>query len=319
MKINPAPFIRLFSALVVAVALQACNNAPSKKDYVDNTPTAGKLKVWYDDALELHVKNQSETFESQYPNVQIDLFPSSENEAVQALYSDKCEAIVISRQLNAEEKKAFESKTLFPKFTAVAKSGIALITNINTPLSSISYSDIIRLLTSTPTLKDTLGNDLSLKVLLDKNNSSVVHYLKDSILQNKTFSSNCNILNSSIEAINYVAQNKNTIAFVDFAWLSDTDDSLYIANSDKIKFLHANVYGTNLYEVPGQSSFKTGTYPFTRTIYVYRKTGDFTLAKGFEAFVAGPKGQLTFLKQGLLPTRQAERNIHVNMEAIKEE
>jgi hypothetical protein len=43
-----------------------------------------------------------------------------------------------------------------------------------------------------------------------------------------------------------------------------------------------------------------------------RKTGEFTLAKGFESFVAGPKGQLTFLKQGLLPIRQAERNVTIN-------
>jgi hypothetical protein len=44
---------------------------------------------------------------------------------------------------------------------------------------------------------------------------------------------------------------------------------------------------------------------------VYRNTDDFSLAKGFETFVAGPKGQNTFLKQGLLPTHQQERNIKI--------
>jgi hypothetical protein len=48
-----------------------------------------------------------------------------------------------------------------------------------------------------------------------------------------------------------------------------------------------------------------------------RKTGEFSLAKGYESFVAGPKGQLTFLKQGLLPHRQSERQIKINLEPLK--
>jgi hypothetical protein len=32
--------------------------------------------------------------------------------------------------------------------------------------------------------------------------------------------------------------------------------------------------------------------------------------------VAGPKGQITFLKQGLLPTKQQERIVEVKMEPM---
>jgi len=124
-------------------------------------------------------------------------------------------------------------------------------------------------------------------------------------------------LASSKEAINYVAANKNTMALIDFAWLSDVDDSISKANRDKIKFIGVRRPGSLEVNYPNQSSFKLGTYPYTRTVYVYRKTGDFTIAKGFESFVAGPKGQVTFLKQGLLPTKQQERSIHINMEPIK--
>jgi hypothetical protein len=51
-------------------------------------------------------------------------------------------------------------------------------------------------------------------------------------------------------------------------------------------------------------------------VYVIKKTGEFSLAKGFETFVAGPKGQITFLKQGLLPTKQQERIVEVKMEPM---
>jgi phosphate transport system substrate-binding protein len=298
----------------IFVLIQSACSDYYKNDYKDNSPTSGQLKVYYDEGLTSHVINQVNTFESQYPNVSIDLYQTSENEAVQALYNDSCEAIVISRLLTDKEKKIFESKDLFPNYTAVAKSGVALITNVSTPFNTLSYEQVLELLKKPFSFKDSLGNLATFTVLFDKNNSAVLHYMMDSVLKDTKLSSNCSILNSTLESINYVAQNKNTLAFVDFAWLSDADDSTFKANKTKIKFLAVSAPHSNTFEYPSQSSFKLNTYPFTRTIYVMRKTGDFTLAKGFESFVAGPKGQLTFLKQGLLPTRQAERAITIKME-----
>lgn len=303
----------LLVILSVFLSFASCSDY-FKNDYDDNSPTSGKLKVFYDEGLQSHVKNQVYTFESLYPNVSVELFESPENEAVQALYNDSCEAIVISRLLTDKEKKAFESKSFFPKYSAVAKSGVALITNIENPISQLSFDEVVTLLTEPFSVKDSSGKEIKMAVLFDKNNSAVLHFVLDSVLKNKALASHCNILSSSLESINYVAKNKNTIAFIDFAWLSDVDDSLYKANKDKMRFIALSKPGSTSYELPSQSSFKLGTYPFTRTVYVIRKTGDFTLAKGFESFVAGPKGQLTFLKQGLLPARQSERALDIKLE-----
>lgn len=297
------------------ILLTNCSNY-FKNDFDDNSPTSGKLNVYYDEGLMLHIKNQTLTFQSQYPNANLMLYPSSETEAVNALYHDSCEAIVISRLLSIEEKKVFETKLFYPKYSAVAKSAVAIISNSNSTLKKISFEKVVDLLKGLNNVKDSLGNELKLVVLLDKKNSSLTLYLRDSILKEKNFSSSCNVLTSSIEAINYVAKNKNAIAFVDFAWLSDCDDSIFKANINKIKFIAVSKPNSQNFEYPSQSTFKLNTYPFTRTIYVIRKTGDFTLAKGFESFLAGPKGQLVFLKQGLLPCRQSERAIKIKMEKM---
>jgi ABC-type phosphate transport system substrate-binding protein len=316
MKSNKKIFHALLSCSVCLASfifLSGCNDY-FKNDYKDNSPTSGKLKIYYDEGLELHVKNQVATFESQYKSAELEIFSVSESDAVQALYSDSCEAIVISRLLNEKEIKAFESKSFLIKPTAVAKSGVALITNINTPLSQLSFEQVVDLLTKPFVCLDSLSNETKVSVIFDKNNSSVLHYLSDSVLKGKPFSSNCTILNSTLESINFVAKNKNTVAFIDFAWLSDVDDSITKANTDKIKFLPVSKANSKQYETPSQSSFKLQTYPFTRTVYVIKKTGEFSLAKGFETFIAGPKGQTTFLKQGLLPTKQQERSIEVKLE-----
>lgn len=311
-KMKNSRILRLSTiTIILATAFYSCNNY-FKNDYSDNSPTSGKLKVYYDEGLELHLENQVFTFESHYPNAHVELFQTSDNEAVQALYNDSCKAIVISRMLNEMEKKAFASKNYSPKYSAVAKSGVALITNVNTKIEKLNYEQVVDLLTKPFVCKDSIGIDTKISVLFDKKNSSLMHYLMDSVLKGLPFSGNCNVLNSTVESINFVAKNKNTIAFIDFAWLSDVDDSIYKANKTSVKFIAVCKLKSNIYEFPSQSSFKLNTYPFTRTIYVYRNTDDFSLAKGFETFVAGPNGQNSFLKQGLLPTHQQERKITIN-------
>lgn len=308
-------FFAMLSCVLCLVSLigsYGCDNY-FKNDYDDNTPTSGKLKVFYDEGLEPHVNNQVYTFEALYANAELETFPTNDNEAVQALYSDSCEAIVISRALSEKEIKAFASKNYTLNPTAVAKTGVALITNINTPIKYLAYEQVVDLLSKEFIAKDSLMNESKINVLFDKNNSSVMFYLKDSVLKEKAFSPNSTVLKSTLESINFVANNKNTIAFIDFAWLSDVDDSVVKANLGKIKFVAVGKPNSTTYEYPNQSSFKLNTYPFTRTIYVIKKTGEFSLAKGFETFVAGPKGQTTFLKQGLLPTKQQERSIEVKL------
>lgn len=331
-----AVFCRQFSSvsfktciLLAAICmLSSCSTPYFKNDYEDNSPTSGKLKVYYDEGLQLHIHNQEYTFEVLYPGAEVETFSTTEDLAVEALYNDSCKTIMISRLLSDKESKAFASKNLFPKYSAVAKSGVALITNIDMPVKVLSCNDVEEILGGSGAIKDTLGKEIKLYVLFDKKNSSVMHYLLDSVLKGKKFGPQCGVLGSTSESIDYIAKNKNAIAFIDFAWLSDVDDSIYKANKDKLKFIAIGGEGcrkpgqlanTNTYEYPNQSSFALGTYPYTRTVYLYRRSGEFSLGKGFESFVAGPQGQVTFLKQGLLPRRQQERVVNVNTEPLKKD
>jgi phosphate transport system substrate-binding protein len=298
--------------LLTEIVCTSCGNS-IKDDYKNNSPTSGKLRVFYDEGLSPHVRNQAATFEGLYERADIELYETSENEAVQALYHDSCESIVISRQLTLEEQKAFASKMYFPHFSPVAKSGIVLIANAQSAIKTLRVESLIDLLAKGSPIKDSTGAELSVSVLFDKNNSSVLHYMLDSVVKEKKLAPNCNILGSTLESINYVAKNQNAMALIDFAWLSDIDDSIFKANRSLIRMVALSKKGADIFELPSPSSFKLNTYPLVRTIYVFRKTGDFSLAKGFESFVAGPKGQLIFLKQGLLPARQSERQIEVKM------
>lgn len=305
---------KLFVLICTLLVLAACDNY-YKNDYRDNSPTSGQLKVFHAEGLSLHINNQAYTFSALYPNVKIQCVQTSETDAIDALLKDSCKAIVINRLLGEKEVTAFAQKQLSPRYSPLAKSGVALITNSNTSLKKLTVAEIKSLLQGELIVKDSLGNNLKLRSVIDNKNSAVSHYLLDSLLYQKQFGPNCFAVDNSLQLLDEISQNKNTIGFIDFAWLSDSDDKLFKKYQDQIKFVAVGRTDTIYFE-PNQSSFKTGEYPFTRTIYLLRRSDDFSLAKGFEAFMAGPKGQLTFLKQGLLPVRQAERIINVNMEPI---
>jgi len=304
--------------LLIAVCVLASTSCDNyfKNDYTDNSPTSGKLVVFCEEGLSDQIGSQIYAFESKYPNAKIEMKVRSDADAIQALYNDSCKAIVISRELSTAEKKQMASKNYQPQCSNVAYSGVALITNTNTKLGKLSLVQLREMLTQPFVCTDSIDANCKMTVVFESNRSSVVYYLRDSLLKGKEFSQNCSALKNSLEVINYVVKTPNAVGFIDFAWLSDKDDSIYKATAGKIKFIPVGK-GNGAYYEPNQSSFKTGEYPLVRKVYVYRHAPEFSLAKGFESFVAGPVGQTIFLKQGLLPAKQQERMIKVNLESNK--
>jgi phosphate transport system substrate-binding protein len=300
--------------MLAALCFYSCDG-PFKNDYYDNSPTSGKLKIYFNEGLEPHITNQAYTFTSIYYHAEVECKVACEGEIVTALLNDSCKAIVMNRLLGENEKKAFEKKQLSPKYSALAKTGVALIISTKTAIKKLTVEEVKQLLSGELTIKDTTGKMISLSAILDSKCSSSSYYLRDSLLGGKAFGPKCFAVEHTKDLLDKIAEGSNQIGFLDFAWLSDLDDSLYKAYEGKLKFLAVGRTDTIAF-APNQSSFKTGQYPFTRTIWLLRRSDDFSLAKGFESFMAGPKGQILFLKQGLLPVRQQERSVEIKFEPI---
>ena len=131
--------------IVFCFLISSCDNY-YKNDYVDNSPTSGKLKVYSSEGLELHINNQITTFSSLYNNANVENITACESEIVRALLIDSCKAIVMSRLLGEQEVKAFDQKQLHPMYSPLAKSGVALITSVNTKISQLTVEQIKQLL-----------------------------------------------------------------------------------------------------------------------------------------------------------------------------
>jgi len=309
-------FKATFFLLVGCIVLNNCG-PQNKSNAEKTTPTSGKLIVFYEEGLAKAAINQAYTFEAIYSRANLFLVPANENEAIQALYNDSCEAVIITRLLNEKETKAFQSKKYTAKQSKVAETGVALVCNIKLGINKLSYKEVQALIRGNNTITDSLGNKIQVNLIIDKTGSAINNYLVDSLNNGFKLPSCFSTLNSTDSTFSFLKSHTNAIAFIDFAWLSDKDDSLTKTLSKEIKILAiGSKIHNGRYEQPNQSSFKLNTYPFKRSVYVMRKQGEFTLSKGFESFVAGPKGQTMFLKQGLLPSRQQERGVTVKFEAL---
>ena len=99
---------------------------------------------------------------------------------------------------------------------------------------------------------------------------------------------------------------------LDYAWLSDNDDSTSKVFLNNVKILAVSAVGNKTAYMPDQSNIKTSDYPLCRWVYTTRRCADFTLGTGFSLFVAGQKGQIMFTKQGLIPFVQPNREVEVN-------
>ncbi len=302
----------IFAIIVFSFFLFSCglNEDNRKKD----TPTSGKVNLFFDEGLTLHINNQIFTFKSTYTNADITLRSSNERECIEALYNDSSKVIAISRPLTEKEMEQFKSKNIIPQTSTVAGDAIAFIVSKDFADSTISIPELMELLK---------GNDSTfikgqhVNVVFDNPNSGSTRQLKDSLIPNQGFGKNCKALNNTPELIKAISTNSLAIGVCDYAWLSDKDDNTTKEFLKTVKILAVSKKNNQTAYMPDQSNIATKDYPLCRTICIIRRSAEFSLGKGIETFIAGEKGQLMFLKQGLPPNRQEERLIEVDMTPIK--
>ena len=297
----------LFSLFLCSCGL---NDDNRKKD----SPTSGSANLYFDEGLTLHINNQIFTFKSTYKNADIVLRSSNEKECIEALYNDSSKVIAISRPLTEKELAQFKAKNIYPQTSFVAGDAIAFVVSKDFPDSTISLIELTDLLKGNDS---TLLKGQHIKLVFDNANSGSTRQLKDSLIPGSAFGGNCTTVNNTRELIKAIATNSLAIGVCDYAWLSDKDDTTTKEFLKQVKILAVSKKNNETAYMPDQSNIATKDYPLCRTICIIRRSAEFSLGKGIETFIAGEKGQLMFLKQGLPPNRQEERLIAVDMTPLK--
>ena len=301
-----------FVTIISLIIFSSCGMQDdiTKKD----SPTSGQAKIYFDEGLTLHIQNQIYTFKTTYKYADITLRSSNEKECIEALYNDSSKVIAISRSLTEKELSQFKAKNIYPQTSFVAGDAIAFVVSKDFADSTISLQELTEILKGNDS---TFFKGQRIKLVFDNANSGSTRQLKDSLIPTGAFGSNCSTVNNTQELMKAIATNSLAIGVCDFAWLSDKDDTTTKEFLKTVKILALSKNTNETAYMPDQSNIATKAYPLCRTICIIRRSAEFSLGKGIETFIAGPTGQLMFLKQGLPPNRQEERLIEVDMTPLK--
>ncbi|HTD98406.1 MAG TPA: substrate-binding domain-containing protein [Mucilaginibacter sp.] len=251
-------------------------------------------------------------FNSTKPGTKSTITYKSENDVVRLLLNDSARFAFLSRKLSDGEIKALKARNLPVRVTKFAMDAVALIVNEASADTTISVSEIKKM------LRGETKTDNS--IVFDNPNSSLVRYLKDLAGTAQLEQKNIYALKSNKEVIEYVSKHPKAIGIIGFSWLNDPDTD-YAEAAKNVKTVAVkddnNKEAPNQYFRPTQSTLYLKQYPLMRDLYMVNcissKNG---LGAGFEHFIVSDKGQRIVLRSGLLPFLIPGREIIIHSDKL---
>ncbi|MFM8431185.1 MAG: PstS family phosphate ABC transporter substrate-binding protein [Bacteroidota bacterium] len=307
--------VHLAASLVFFLFGISCNS-PEKKGY-DDTPTSGSVQILADECHQPLVDVELDTFMKLYKYAIVRPTYLPEQQVFdKLLHNDTFRVAVVSRELNEQEKKHFESISYYPRTTKVAVDALALILNPANPDTQLTYAEVGEMISGSRIFwKKEKGQSAdSIRIVFDRSGSANARLLKERFLNEKDFPTNCYALNSNKEVIDYVSKTKGAVGVIGVNWISDRHDPEVESFLSKVKIAEISNpedSTTTTYYGPYQAYIALKKYPLTRDVYVISREGRNGLGTGFASFFAGDQGQRLVRMCGLLPATMPVRIINI--------
>ncbi len=289
--------------MTLGITVVSCDTTPQHAD----TLTVGAIDISADEAFQPIIEAQKKVFDSSWPEAKITIHYKSESECFKDYFDNKARIILVTRDLTKVEKDLCEQKQIFPVALPLAREGIAVIVNKESPETMLDM----------PALKGILGGiyKKKLTVVFDNQSSGILRYITDSVLKGDTLGKNVFAAKGSQEVVDYVMKNPDAIGFVGLSYVSDSYDPGNTGTFiNDVKVVHLLNDKTKEYLQPYQAYIALRSYPLTRTLYYINRESYPGLGTGFANFLAAQRGQLIFFHSHLFPVRSEMviRDVEIN-------
>lgn len=300
--------IRIHILWVFLFLGMACKSGKRPPD----TPTSGTIHISVDESFKPLIDTEIAVFEDLNPEAHIIASYKSEGDCYRDLVNDSAQLIIVTRPMNAEETQYFKDMRIPMKTKPIARDAVALIVNpANT--DTLMTMDQVRALMSGK------GQAPPYEVIFDKENSSLVHFMIDSVNGGQPLAEGVKVAGGCKEVVDYVAAHKDALGVIGVSWVSNPYDSTGLSFLNKINVV--SVMGDSTYDYlskndtfnpddpenvhyyfkPYQAYIAFKSYPLTRNVYFVLRQTYFGLGTGFANFLGGNKGQMIIGKNRLFP------------------
>lgn len=278
--------------LFLLTAIVSC----SKKE--DKSPSyhKGNLTILTDESFKSVTEALAEGYMINYPETKIKVVTKKEDLGFLDLLNDKARIAVMSKDLSAEEIKAYEEqvdlKFLPAKFAADA---VVFVVPKNSTKTSITLDEI---------KSGMLSDDKNF--VFDGANSSNLNFVAQK-LKNSPKELKFSIIPGSENVIEELNKYPNKIGVVGLNTISRPYDKNAQKLRELIKILPVETNGKKYSaDFEGLREMK---YPFTRVLYFLTNEGNFNIANGFIRYSCTQLGQMIVQKEGLQPYNIYRREV----------
>jgi len=312
-------YLTLAAGIMLMSGLTGCLKYEKKA----NSHTTGTTTLVCDNTFENIMAQEIDVFEYQYPDAHILARYATQAEAFDSLMSLNTKTIVVSRDVTPKEREILKSKRRTVRSTKIAVDAVALIVNPENPVGKLTLKEVSEILSgSSRNWNDIWPCDLGeISVIFDDKASSLVTYMRDSLLNGGELGPNVYAQGSIPAVFKAVQENKNAIGVLGVSWITSDMSSVDMSKEDlaqsvlneepvegatlvdDVKVLSIYREGEARAYKPYQENIFNGTYPLFRQIYMITTGASGSLAGGFYAFVTGDIGQKIIMKTGILPAR----------------
>ncbi|MEP6596470.1 MAG: substrate-binding domain-containing protein [Ginsengibacter sp.] len=283
---------------LTVLLMSGCRGAHKRTDI--DTPNSGVIHISVDESFKPVIDSQIQVFEALNPGAKIIAHYKPEAECFKDLIQDSIRMIIVTRGLTEQEEKFYKDSLHYsPTWDKIANDAIALVINNKANDSTFSLEKIRGIL-------DGSTGDKEIAVFDGLSATSTVRYAIDSILRGKSFDKKkVFAAKSSVEVINYVAENPLYIGFVGVSWIGNREDTNQLSFLKKVKIASAECTSCaeKTFVKPYQANIMLRRYPLVRGLYYVLKENYDGLGGGFANFMTYEKGQLIFRRSYLGPAK----------------
>ena len=291
----------------------ACGNKPKSLPY--DYDEAAKCFT-SDESFFPILDEQLEVYTALHAQGELEAIYTDQEDAIRRLMKNEVWLAFTTRQFSQKELDNLKARSFMPRVIPIAYDGLAIIVNNANVDTCITVKDFARILKGeVKNWKDIYPDSKlgAIDVVFDNPKSSTVTFCVDSILGGKPIQGSDNIgaVKKSAEVIDWVERHENAIGIIGSNWLNDKRDTTNITFKKNITVMKVSRMDSATVKNswhPYQYYLYNGNYPLIRTIYALLCEPRSGVPSGFAHFCSLPKGQMIFLRSGLLPF-QANMNV----------
>ena len=285
---------RVWWIYILFFIFSACGG--EKTDPNQDTRNKGTINISADESFKPVIDAQVQVYESDYPDVKLNVHYKPEADCLKDLAMDSVRMIIVTRRIDENEKGFIQdSLKVSIEQMMMAYDAIAVIVNPDAEISRFTMTDIRQILQGR--FKENL-----IPVFDGLKATSTVRFIVDSVLRGDSLTHKAMAAKSSEEVIDYVSKNSDAVGFIGVSWIGNKDDAQQQSFLTKVRLAEIECKGLpNQYVQPIQVNIYNGLYPLKRGLVFVLKENYKGLGHGFSNFMTSERGQLIFRRAYLVP------------------